>query len=372
MRREPSIIIVGGGPAGSAAAIELRRRGVGRVTILDRSAYPRLKVCGSGLSPNALRELERLELKDILAPLHIPMRGIVAVGPGGRSIELRGDHGAWIVPRTDFDHTLLREAGRLGAEIREKTRVRALLRDDNGRVRGVRTADEELEADLVICANGSPSQFEFDHSPRYGIRTIMGWWKGATLPAPDQGIFAWSRQLDGYYAWAFPEPGGVVNVGLTIAERSAASHGIRPLFEEILEQEFSDVLRGAESMGPWKGHPATVTTRISSELVEPHCMWTGEAARLVSPGSVEGIGFALLSGRIAAELCEEHFDPIRGFSSWHSQLYRSRLAVRMLPKFLAGEAFVRLMRSRGTIRMLSRLADPKRMGQLAATVVGER
>ncbi len=372
MRAKPSIIIVGGGPAGSAAAIELRRRDVGRVTVLDRSAYPRLKVCGSGLSPNALRELERLELKDALAPSHIPMRGITAVGPGGQSIELRGDHGAWIIPRTDFDHALIREAARLGAEIREETRVRALLRDETGRVRGVHTTDEDLEADLVICANGSPSQFEIDTSPHYGIRTIMGWWKGATLPAPDQGIFAWSRQLDGYYAWAFPEPCGVVNVGLTIAERSAASHGIRPLFEEILEQEFADVLRGADSMGPWKGHPATVTTSISSKLVESHCLWTGEAARLVSPGTVEGIGFAMLSGRIAATLCDEHFDPERGFAPRHAQLYRSQLAVRVLPKFWAGEAFVRLMRSRGTIDMLSRVVSPTRMGQLAATFVGER
>ena len=300
--REATIVIVGGGPAGSAAAIELMRRRVGRVRVLDRSIYPRLKVCGSGLSPHALSVLEALEMKDKLAPKHLHMRGVTAVGPGGRTIVLRGQHGAWVVPRTELDADLLGEARRLGAEIHEGTRVRTLLRDERGRVRGVRTDDDELEADLVICANGSPSEFERDTTPREGIRTIMGWWQGAKLPAPDQGIFDWSRRLDGYYAWAFPEPGGVVNVGLTIAESSPHSKGVRGVFQHILDEDFAHVLRGAEQLGKWRGHPATVTTRISSALVESHCMFVGEAARLVCPGTVEGIGFALLSGRIAAGL----------------------------------------------------------------------
>lgn len=370
--RQPTIIIIGGGPAGSAAAIELLRRRVGRVQLFDRSVYPRLKVCGSGLSPNALAILESLEMKDKLAPKHLHMRGVTAIGPGGRSIVLRGQYGAWVVPRTELDADLLGEARHLGAEIHEGTRVRGLLRDETGRVRGVRTDDDEFEADLVICANGSPSEFERNTTPREGIRTIMGWWKGANLPAPDQGIFDWSRKLDGYYAWAFPEPGGVVNIGLTIEESSPHGHGIRGLFQDILDEDFADVLAGADQLGKWKGHPATVTTRISGELVESHCMWVGEAARLVCPGTVEGIGFALLSGRIAAGLIEKHFDPRRGFLPRHAQLYRAKLAMRMLPQFLAGEAFVKLMRSRGTVDLLAKVFDPQRMGQLAATFVGER
>lgn len=372
MSRQPTIVIVGGGPAGSATAIELCRRNVGRVIVLDRSAYPRLKVCGSGLSPNALSVLATLDMKDKLAPLHLHMRGVTAVGPGRRSIELRGQHGAWIVPRTELDAALLREAERVGAEVREETRVRGLLRDEDGRVRGVRTDHDELEADLVVCANGSPSQFERDPAPREGIRTIMGWWKGANLPAEDQGIFNWSAKLDGYYAWAFPEPGGRVNVGLTIEETSPRAKGIRALFQEIIDDEFGDLLRGAEQLGKWQGHPATVTTRIAPEVLEAHCIWVGEAARLVSPGTVEGIGFALLSGHIAGQLCADYFDAQRGFEPRHGRIYRSKLAMRMLPKFWAGEAFVRLMRSRGTVGLLGSVFDPQRMGEFAATFVGER
>ncbi len=372
MSRQPTIVIAGGGPAGSATAIELRRRSVGRVIVLDRSAYPRLKVCGSGLSPNALRVLDSLEMKEKIAPKHLHMRAITAMGPGGRSIELRGEYGAWVVPRTELDADLLREAERLGAEVREETRVRGLLRDNDGRVHGVRTDGEEIEADLVVCANGSPSEFERDHTPREGIRTIMGWWKGVNLPAPDQGIFDWSSRLDGYYAWAFPEPGGVTNIGLTIEESSPRSKGIRRLFQEILDDDFRDLVAGAEQVGKWKGHPATVTARISDELVESNAMWVGEAARLVSPGTVEGIGFALLSGRIAGRLCAKHFDTRRGFRPRHATLYRSQLATRMLPKFLAGEAFVKLMRSRGTVDVLSKMFNPQRMARLASTFVGER
>ncbi len=107
---------------------------------------------------------------------------------------------------------------------------------------------------------------------------------------------------------------------------------IRGLFLEILDEDFAHVLRGANMLGTWKRHPATVTTRISSALVEPNCMFVGDAARLVCPGTVEGIGFSLLSGCIAAGLIERHFDVERGFWAQHVQ----------------------------------------RMGQLAATFVGER
>src|SRR5690606_23138212 len=135
------------------------------------------------------------------------------------------------------DHGIASEAVRHGAQFQEDTKVTDLLRDTNGRVRGVKASSGEIEADLVICANGSPSRFSRDTSEVAGIRTIMGWWKDTTLPK-DEGIFVFDRRLEGYYAWSFPEPGDVVNVGITIPDHAPHARRLKALFQEILDEHF--------------------------------------------------------------------------------------------------------------------------------------
>jgi flavin-dependent dehydrogenase len=233
----------------------------------------------------------------------------------------------------------------------------------------VQTTRGTYDADLVVCANGSPSRFETDKTPREGIRTIMGWWKGAHPEAPDECVMIWDERLDGYYAWLFPEPGGVVNIGLTIPEHGSNAAHLKDLFHELLHQYFGEVLHGAEELGKEMGHPATVTTRVGP-IVEARALWCGEAARLVMPGSVEGIGFALESGMVAARQLA-HMDPDVGLTSWQRASYRTSIAVRMLPKFWAGEAFVRVMRSPTARDLAQRVSSPQWLSRQAATLVGE-
>lgn len=341
----------------------LARAGRADVVVLDKSSYPRVKVCGSGLSPHALDVMEQLGLRSVVEPHHVPMRGITARGPGGTEVHLRGAKGAWVVPRRELDHAIVCAARAAGAALHEDTKATALLRDGTGRVCGVETTKGAFEADLVVCANGSPSRFEVDAAPREGIRTLMGWWKGVQLPAADEGVMIWDERLDGYYAWAFPEPGGVVNIGLTVPEHGRHADRLKPLFQELLDEHFGDALRGAEPVGKPMGHPATVTTRVGT-IVEAGALWCGEAARLVSPGSVEGIGFAMESGMVAAE-------QLRGLTRVQQARYRARTAVRMLPKFWAGEAFARLMRSPSARRLATRIASPRWLSERAAALVGE-
>ena len=99
----------------------------------------------------------------------------------------------------------------------------------------------------------------------------------------------WDRRLAGYYAWMFPEPGDVVNIGLTIPEHAPEGARLKELFQELLDEHWGLGLRDAEAVGKWMGHPAVITHRIGP-VAEAHALWIGEAARLVSPGTVEGIG----------------------------------------------------------------------------------
>lgn len=364
------MVVIGAGPAGSACALELRRRTAADVIVIDRSTYPRRKVCGSGLSPHALTQLEHLGMLDAMRPVHVEMRALQAMGPGGDAIVVRGVAGAWVVPRTELDHRLIMAAVSEGARLIEGTPVQEILHGPDGLARAVRTHDEVIEADMIVTATGSPSSFELDEHPRDGIRTIMGWWQGR-LPEPSTPIMVWDARLDGYYAWAFPEPNDVVNIGLTISEDHERAHHLRELFAELLHDHFRPIVDAGEQIGRLAGHPATVTTHVGN-IVTARQVFVGEAARLVCPGTVEGISFALQSGRFAAAAIASSFHADHGLSFAGQQRYRFDVAAHMLPKFLAGQALYRVMRSPVLRERLAMLGDPQRIARGLSRLLGER
>ncbi len=341
--RKPKVVIVGAGPSGGACALALAMTDQSEVVLLDKSHYPRRKTCGSGLSPHALSILTRLQLMPQLRQEHVRMRALTAITPGGGRFRIATGRDAWVIPRAELDHRIARTAVAFGATFHEQVKGLSLLRDPKGQVCGINTDKGDIEADIVVCADGSPSRFSTDTRPKNTIRTLMGWWRGASFPT-DEGCMVWDRRLAGYYAWVFPEPGGVTNVGLTIPEHAADAHRLKALFQELIDEYFAAELRGAEAISNWKGHPAVVSTSVGT-IIESRAIWVGESARLVSPGTVEGISFALESGIMAATHIGRYFGQQRGFSLLSCRGYQALTGARMMPKFWAGEAFVRAMRS---------------------------
>ncbi|HEY8377309.1 MAG TPA: NAD(P)/FAD-dependent oxidoreductase [Nannocystis sp.] len=358
--RKPKVIVVGAGPSGGACALSLARTGQFELLVLDKSRYPRVKVCGSGLSPHALAMLDRLEVRQRFRPNHAVIDTLVVRSPTGEERHLVAGVQAWIVPRVELDHGIVQAAVELGAEFREGVKVVELLRDGAGVVRGVKSDAGEFEADLVVCADGSPSRFSTDPRPKTTIRTIMGWWRGTPWSGRAVHMF-WDPRLSGYYAWMFPEPGGVVNIGLTIPETAPEAGRLKGLFQDLLDDYWADGLRDAEQVGKWMGHPAVITSRVGP-IAEARAIWVGEAARLVSPGTVEGIGFALESGIVAADVIARHFTTARGLSPLACAGYRARVAASMLPKFWVGEAVAR----GSQIPLVRKLADRVVQGPAAA------
>ncbi|MCA9659814.1 MAG: NAD(P)/FAD-dependent oxidoreductase [Myxococcales bacterium] len=341
--RKPKVVIVGAGPSGSACALALAMAEQAEVVLIDKSHYPRVKVCGSGLSPHALSMLQRLQLIPRLSKMHARIKAITATGPGGSKLRLETGRDAWVVPRVELDHLIAETAVAYGVTFQEETKGLELLRDPSGAVRGLRTDRGDFEADLVVCADGSPSRFSLDDSPKTTIRTLMGWWRGASFPE-EEGYFVWDERLAGYYAWVFPEPHGITNIGLTIPAEAPDAKRLKALFEEILEQYFADGLKGAEQVGKWMGHPAIISTKVGT-IAESRALWVGESARLVSPGTVEGISFALESGIGAATHIGNHFGLQRGFSPLAVRGYQAITSARVLPKFWVAEGFVRTIAS---------------------------
>ena len=164
------VVVVGAGPAGSAAAILLAERGWS-VTLLDKAAFPRPKICGEYLSPEAARVMDRLGvLKAVDAAGAQPLHGMRITAPDGTVLDgtyptsgrRRGyrDH-ALAIRREVFDRILLERARALPVDVRERHRVTGLL-VEGGLVRGVKAesadgAPVEVRSRLVVGADGRAS-----------------------------------------------------------------------------------------------------------------------------------------------------------------------------------------------------------------------
>ena len=157
------VVVVGGGPAGSAAATFLRQRGRD-VLLVDEARFPRDKVCGESVSPGGRRLLADLGAAEAvrrLAPQ--PLLGMTLTSPDGTSF--RGDYRDAAEPgfalrRQAFDQVLLDGARAAGAEVREGVRATGLVVED-GTVAGITCegdrGPETIRARLVIGADGRRS-----------------------------------------------------------------------------------------------------------------------------------------------------------------------------------------------------------------------
>lgn len=219
------VAVVGGGPAGSAAAWQAARSGA-TVVLLDKAEFPRDKPCGDGLTARAVSYLQKMGLAHELSQFH-QVRGVRVYSPSQWELSFprrpgMPDHG-YVARRTELDTLLLKHASSAGAQIREKAEVTAPLLDATGRVCGVRLHDgQQVHADAVIAADGaySPVKRALNvQSDRHGYSAIAIRAEMA-LDRPDfEMLEIYLRltyggdQLPGY-GWVFPLGHGRANVGL--------------------------------------------------------------------------------------------------------------------------------------------------------------
>src|SRR5947208_15324696 len=162
---DADVVIVGAGPGGATAAYHLAQAGLD-VLVLEKSEFPREKVCGDGLTPRAVKQLVAMGLD--LAPEAgwVRNHGLRIIG-GGMRLEMPWPDLAsypsygLVRPRQDFDEVLARAAQKAGARLHESTTVTAPIRDErSGRVVGVETKDgARVHAPVVLVADGSSSRF---------------------------------------------------------------------------------------------------------------------------------------------------------------------------------------------------------------------
>lgn len=308
----PEVLIVGGGPAGSAAAIYCARQGLNTL-LVDAATFPRDKTCGDGLTPRAIHQLHKLGLADaILSKYH--NQGLKLHGFGGSVTapwpdSAFGTQGS-AMPRREFDHLLFAHAASL-PEV---------------------TAWENVEAHSPVLVGGrlaSISVGELTVTPRVvivadGVRSTLGkelgrtWHRGEVYGIAARSYCAtplhdepWihshlelrspENEVQPGYGWIFPLGNGTANVGcgaLSTDQRPARVNTKKLLHTYVgsVREEWS------------LGEPQDVASALLpmggavSGVAGPNWMLIGDAAACVNPLNGEGIDYGLETAEMAAAL----------------------------------------------------------------------
>ena len=309
------VLVVGAGPAGSAAAAWAARAGRD-VVLADAAVFPRDKTCGDGLTPRAIAELQRLGLDDWVRA-HTVNHGLRAHGfgqtlllpwPGG-SLPSYGS----AVARTELDDHLRTTAVKAGAAGVDGARA-VDVRMDGDRVAAVVFASAgerfEIGCDWLVVADGVRSPLgrrlgrQWHRDTAYGV-AARSYADSSMHDDPWISSHLELRGVDGEvlsgYGWIFPLGDGQVNVGVgTLATaRRPADLALRPLLQQYADQRRADF--GLE--GPLRAPTSAMLPMggAVSGVAGRNWALVGDAAGCVNPLNGEGIDYGLETGRVVAE-----------------------------------------------------------------------
>ena len=311
------VAVIGAGPAGSAAAWQLARRGLD-VVLADQHVFPRDKVCGDGLIPDAHAALRRIGVLDEVMAHARRVQQVRCTGPRGGQVDVPGTLA--VLPRLQLDPILVRAAARAGARLLMPARFEAPVLEGD-RVTGVRLrmgeATHELAARWVVLATGAVPQGLMaagmcERRTPSGV-ALRGYVKNEAMAGRITALeIFWHRRLAGGYGWIFPAPGGIFNIGTGLTGSHAVERAdgglrmqdvnLRTMFDAFCEvyAPAGELMRGGTLQGELKGAPLRCSLG-GARWSRPGLLVTGEAAGSTYAFTGEGIGKALETGLLAAE-----------------------------------------------------------------------
>lgn len=330
--READVIVVGAGPAGSTTAYYLAQAGL-NVLLLEKTSFPREKVCGDGLTPRAVKHLINMGV-DLSAPGWIRNKGLRIYG-GGTRLELPwpelASHPDFGLVRTryDFDQILADRAVKAGAHLHQNTNVTGPVVDERtGRITGVTAVQSQggesnggekqtvtFSAPLVVAADGNSSRLSLAMGLRKREDRPMGVAVRRYYESPrheddylESWLELWDKDPAGNpvllpgYGWVFGVGDGTSNVGLGLLNTSKnfQNTDYRQMLKRWtagMPQEWQFTEEHAK--GPIRG--AALPMGFNRQ---PHytrgLLLVGDAGGMINPFNGEGIAYAMESGEFAA------------------------------------------------------------------------
>lgn len=294
-------VVVGGGPAGSTAALHLAGAGC-RVLMLERAEYPRAKACGDLLIPDTLAALRRGGLYDRVAAEARSVDRALVSSPSRIEWSITGEF--LLLGRERFDELLAEAASERGAVV-ARGRVQQVRNVDDGVAVHVDGIHDPFHARFAVLATGSDVSL-LDELGMLEHRAPSAVAVRAYVHSPvrlDELFISFDREIVPGYAWAFPLPGMKYNVGVGVLHDSdePARHDLRQLFDTFCREvpAVRRLVREAERVGPLRGARLRCGLR-GAHANRGNIVAVGEQISTTYPFTGEGIGKAMETGEMAA------------------------------------------------------------------------
>ncbi|MGV9767212.1 geranylgeranyl reductase family protein [Micromonospora tulbaghiae] len=386
VENDADVIVVGAGPGGSATAYHLARHGV-RVLLLEKTEFPREKVCGDGLTPRAVRQLIRMGVDTSPEAGWLHNKGLRVIG-GGVRLELDWPDLAsfpnygLVRTRLDFDDLLAQRAVAAGAKLQTGVNVLGPVLGADDRVIGVQAEvgpDKEpatFHAPLVVAADGVSGRFPLalglakreDRPIGVAVRRYYR----SPAKHDDDYLESWlelrakdSDALLPGYGWIFGLGDGRVNVGLGVLNSSSAfgKTNYRKLLTDWLANTPEDwgMTDESNAEGPILGAALPMGfNRV------PHytrgVLLVGDSGGMVNPFNGEGIAYAMESGEMAAEVVVQALARPAGAERERALMaYPQELKARFGGYYRLGGVFVKLIGRPEIMRMATKHGMPHPM-----------
>ena len=303
------VLVVGAGPAGCMAAMQLARQGID-VLLLDRSQFPREKICGDGLLEDSLKILKSVGLISVVKEKAHTIRSILFVAPNGTECELEGDF--YTLRRAELDVLLLDEARREGAQFLGGITVSEPL-IQNGSCVGALGLDEDgqeisIAARMVLLATGANARilrvFGVLQNRNHSAIGVRGYFRLTETIDESSMVVVYDKRILPGYVWMFPLGQGIFNVGcgIFLNGRKRMPHfgqNLTRFYRHV--QPLARYLQMAEQIAPIRA-AAMRTGFQGARACAPGLLVLGEALGLTFPFIGEGVSSALESGRVAASV----------------------------------------------------------------------
>ena len=311
-------IIIGAGPAGCSAALYAERRGL-KTLLVEKSKFPRDKICGDALSGKSMMVLDDLNIIGKVQSLPGALINSVTfsnpshdeVNISLRGAKRKGMPTGIVVPRKEFDYFMFKQVQESGTQVKQNFEVKELLKDD-GRVRGIQgNGGQEFLGKIVMGADGFNSVIArkmgfYEHDPQHWVVALRQYYKNVQGLTDQIELHFVDEVIPGYF-WIFPAGNGMANVGIGMLHKFIKKNNIslKTLLSNVIESPtFKDRFKDAEALEEPQGWNLPVGSKHRRNYGHGF-MLLGDAAGLIDPFSGEGIGNALYSGKIAAEVAAE-------------------------------------------------------------------